>query len=283
MERTTKHRILGILVVMGLVIILLPLFQGGKDVPTETVSMKAPPFPDQSVQVTANSTETEDSSESLNSTPVASDNAIRQDDIISATHPSIINAQEAPDITHSSPDTQAKTVNKAPLTDLAPTPTPENNGVQAQIITDVVKSNAPIKQNAVIAANKLDPTAQDNDGQSDKLVPSKKALQLAKHTRNPQVQVTTDHQSMDSDGLVKLTNAVWVIQLGSFKNKTNALRLVNQLRASGYRAFIQQVASNIRVYVGPEYKQASARALADKLESNLHIRGIVISYQPLTL
>jgi len=65
------------------------------------------------------------------------------------------------------------------------------------------------------------------------------------------------------------------------------LRLVNQLRASGYRAFIQQVATlegnSTRVFVGPETKFASAHALANQLESSMRLHGIVISYKPLAL
>ena len=88
---------------------------------------------------------------------------------------------------------------------------------------------------------------------------------------------------IDSNGLFKLKSAVWVIQMGSFKNKENALHLVNKLRINGYRAFIQQVASYTEVFVGPENKQNSARALKNKLEAELHMSGIVISYKPLKL
>lgn len=88
---------------------------------------------------------------------------------------------------------------------------------------------------------------------------------------------------LDDNGLFKLKNPVWVIQIGSFQNKTNALKLVNKVRAKGYPAFIQQIAANTRVYVGPESKQASARKLADHLKNELQLNGVVISYKPLTL
>src|SRR3990167_7693331 len=53
MEKKTKHRLLGILVIVGLVIILLPLFQSGKESSSPATLVKAPPFPDQSIQVTS--------------------------------------------------------------------------------------------------------------------------------------------------------------------------------------------------------------------------------------
>src|SRR3990167_6391573 len=85
---------------------------------------------------------------------------------------------------------------------------------------------------------------------------------------------------------LNIKNAVWVIQMGSFKNKANAIRLLNHLRANGYRAFMQQASTrfgNIRILVGPESQKTVAYALADRLNSNLHIRGIVMPYQPLIL
>src|SRR3990167_4820801 len=94
-------------------------------------------------------------------------------------------------------------------------------------------------------------------------------------------QVSVDH------GLLQLKTSAWVIQLGSFKNKANALRLVNDLRQKGYKAFLQTVSSpfgdSTRVYVGPEYKHVSAEKLASELERELHLRGIVISFKPLAL
>lgn len=57
MEKKTKHRILGVLVVIGIVIILLPLFQSEKEAPVETTLVKAPPFPGQAPQVASNPSE----------------------------------------------------------------------------------------------------------------------------------------------------------------------------------------------------------------------------------
>lgn len=87
--------------------------------------------------------------------------------------------------------------------------------------------------------------------------------------------------------LVNLKNAAWAIQIGSFKYKANALRMVNELRANGYRAFMQGISThlgeNTRVLIGPENKRNDAYDLAMRLENELHIHGIVISYKPLSL
>jgi len=44
MERKTKHRLLGIFVVIGLVIIILPFFQGEKENAPNTALVTAPPI-----------------------------------------------------------------------------------------------------------------------------------------------------------------------------------------------------------------------------------------------
>jgi DedD protein len=92
---------------------------------------------------------------------------------------------------------------------------------------------------------------------------------------------------IDNNGLLQLKKSAWVIQMGSFKQKSNALKLVNKLRAKGYRAFIQNVnmasGENTRVFVGPEHQQASARIVATELANDMKLHGIVISYKPFTL
>jgi DedD protein len=75
----------------------------------------------------------------------------------------------------------------------------------------------------------------------------------------------------------------WVVQLGVFREKNNAIRLVNQLRTNGYRAFITKNGSMTKVFVGPENKQLAARNLASRLEQEMHIKGMVINYKPFTL
>jgi DedD protein len=76
-----------------------------------------------------------------------------------------------------------------------------------------------------------------------------------------------------------------VIQLGSFKDKNNAERLTNSLRAKGYKAFTFETKSNgqTRVYVGPEVKQVAASTLASKIAQEMSLQGIVLAYKPLEL
>jgi len=92
---------------------------------------------------------------------------------------------------------------------------------------------------------------------------------------------------LQKDKLFDLKKPIWVIHIGTFKDKNNARRLVNELRQKGYRAFIQNntsvLGSEIRVYVGPELKHASAVTLAKQIENQIHVHGIVVNFKPFVL
>ena len=346
MERKTKQRILGIVVVVALVIILLPLFQSGKEVPSEAMLVKAPPFPDQSVQVTAPAQV--QSQTASNATPVASDQqsgdtaqlamkkisqqpddtikldsnnvnsqsqvttSANQDpsantNVMSATLTSEATTNTSAKINDSTANSTAATTNTdaaVKTAELTSSGAPsdiwseeeqqeKNQPAPKTIMSDdesaaLVKAaeqrsgnNKKINTAKLNTAKVLQETELTADGK--KVTHLSKRIHTAKIKSTPYIRTPDIRTPVNSDGLLSLKNAVWVIQVGSFKNKANALRLVNQLRASGYKAFIQQFANNTRVFVGPEIKQGSARALASRLESELQIRGIVLSYKPLAL
>ena len=77
-------------------------------------------------------------------------------------------------------------------------------------------------------------------------------------------------------------NTAWVVQLGSFSNAINALRLRDKLRAKGFRAFVEAVQindkQNTRVYVGPEIGQVKAKAVRKSLEKDFKLKGLVVKY-----
>lgn len=303
MESKTKQRIIGACVVVGLVIVLMPLFQGGKDVPAETTLVKAPPFPEQNQQVLADA---------------SSDSAIVPDDVIPdrPTAQPAMQAQATESAEESSDKTAAEKTEQPNLlsnrpsiinqteANLAPTPA-QNTGVGSE------KSDA--SGNPGVNAMELAPAVmQEESNESPKSnvipvpvrdvkTPNKKTMMhtaAAKHMKKPVAakQMIADKTKMKpikleaalgDNGLASIKGSAWVVQIGSFKNKSNALRLVNKLRLNGYHAFMQHVAmtsgENTRVFVGPESQHGRARTLAQRLEADLHVKTIVISYKPLTL
>jgi len=227
MERQTKHRILGIFVVIALVIILLPFFQGSKELSKGTALVAAPPFPDQPVEIA--------SIKEPAPTPAAYQ--------------------------------VAETIQPVKSAEIR---LHHDDIIPSKITMNEVKSPTE----PVISVSKHQPSVKA------------RTITAVKTSRQKSIKIPV--KSSKNEGLLRLKGSVWVVQIGSFSNKTNALRIVNELRANGYRAFIQEITTayennTTRVYVGPLHKQTNARALADRLQSEMHLKGIVISYKPLSL
>ena len=79
--------------------------------------------------------------------------------------------------------------------------------------------------------------------------------------------------------------AAYVIQLGSFSNQTNARKLVDKLKAAGYKAYLRSSKANNktinRVLVGPELKRTQAESKLSALNKISGLKAIIVSYDPL--
>lgn len=76
----------------------------------------------------------------------------------------------------------------------------------------------------------------------------------------------------------------WVVQLGSFSDKSNAERLIKKLREKGFEAYSRadtttKGAPLNRVYVGPEIHLSTAKQLLKKLHHSFHLNGVVRKYK----
>ncbi len=299
MESKTKHRILGIVVVAGLAVLAYPLIQGNSSPTAEQAMVKAPPFPDQAIQVTSTDT---DSVQPQSLTPDAPSPAISDSSSITVETPPAEPATNGV-VNISTPSVNDLAATPAVQTDATPA---ANAAVESQAMaaapavdaSPAVKDSAPATSAennvatdaaAVPEEAALAPAAKKS---AKKKIAKNKTAKLEQTLVNSKItsasaKAAYKHQPIDNNGLMQIKNAAWVIQLGSFKQKTNALKLVNKLRAKGYRAFIQHVnvasGENTRVFVGPEKQQASARVVASELANDMKLHGIVISYKPFTL
>lgn len=81
---------------------------------------------------------------------------------------------------------------------------------------------------------------------------------------------------------VSAVKAGWVVQLASFSNAKSAEELRDQLRQKGYRAFVERLDQGgqavFRVRIGPEAQRASAEAIQTRLERELKLKTMVMSY-----
>jgi DedD protein len=287
MERKTKHRILGIIVIIALIILLYPFFQGRREQSTKDNLVTAPPFPAEATQqtqpaspiVTIPTTATPAqpaTPDTKTGEPVATANPLPT--------PAPVNVMLAGHGVNQTPD-DAITAPPAPTNAEPVAPPIENPAITQEKPADKKSDVMPVIQD------------QDNVAPAAPSKPAKKTSKNAKHFIPKKIMNASKAKTkpaaapapFDNNGLAKLQASAWVIQLGSFKNKSNALRLVNQLRASGYKAFIQHIQegsaneTTTRVFVGPQAKEANARQMAAQLENSMHLKGFVISYKPLNL
>lgn len=75
-----------------------------------------------------------------------------------------------------------------------------------------------------------------------------------------------------------LPNA-WVVQLGNFGNRSNAIRLKEKVVKAGFTAYMVPKDGFFRVLVGPELNRSKAEALQQKLKNTFNVTGRVILYE----
>ncbi|MGW8228199.1 MAG: SPOR domain-containing protein [Gammaproteobacteria bacterium] len=80
------------------------------------------------------------------------------------------------------------------------------------------------------------------------------------------------------------TPKAWAVQVGSFTQRENAMRLRDQLRSKKYKAFVEQISSAgktfYRVRVGPEVSRDKAEALQKELQSKMKLQGSTVVSHP---
>ncbi len=313
MERKKMQRIIGILVVIGLIVIVIPLLFGKNDAPMQEAStVKAPPFPDQQQ---TNTEKTPDASVAQNTVNNPAPNLPAP----AAVNPNPVAAKTpAPaadsNVTKSDVATPTPAAASAPADSAQPAPTnsadnTKETGIIYERPKDIVQptstttatptptltpTSTPTDTTAPVAQNPLQQTvappaatpAKIDDVNSVPTTKIKPAVLEKKSHRTMKVKpaVAKNSKKMLHQASEKSS---WAIQMGSFKVKNNALRLTNRLRAAGYKAYYRDIKSasghnSTRVYIGPELKQAAAVKLSSDVYHHLNLQGVIIPYKKVT-
>lgn len=260
MEKKLKHRLIGISLLIAVIISLLAFLRSGPESASSLTVMEAPPFPDESLQVSSQTNALPD--------PIPNTNQVTAPEP-KETSPKIAAHDEPPS---GEPDDFIGVVRPNIVAYQPNGSTPPNEAHTESTSTEQLKISNDVKE-------KIKPKQNKATVKKTRLYQFKK--------RSPIQSLLSDRSALDQNGLSKLQDAAWVIQIGTFKRKHNAIQLVNRLRSNGYPAFMQRVegmmGETTRVFVGPENKQVSARALQARLTKDFQVEGIVISYQPFAL
>ena len=144
-----------------------------------------------------------------------------------------------------------------------------NNGIfTPQIIPESTDARPVLDQNLV-------PTSPQN--------PSEKTNISQIASTSPKVKEKAKLQSKpESKKVIKSKTKGWVVQVGSFSNRNNAIKLVQTLKKKHFEAFLEKIKMNgrwlYRVRVGPEINKNTAKKIQAKISKAVNLKGSVVSY-----
>lgn len=92
-------------------------------------------------------------------------------------------------------------------------------------------------------------------------------------------KAATSYSKLDDKGLPE----AWVLQLASVKNEQNALDLKNKLISANFPAYVKSINTadgiSYRVLVGPKLSREKAEIMANDIEKQKGIKGIIVRFQ----
>ena len=271
MDKKVTRRIIGVLVVFALVIIMLPLLFNTNvtQSPLQTAEIKSPPFPDK-YNAEAGKVDAAQNVAAAKAGEVMQKVMADKAEVASVV-PSVedLKVSLQPLLQADAGDTAVvkKPAKQAPAAIMAKKASKSN--AVAQTVPHAAQNDAHV---SLVPAPDEDSVALGADGDATRLTEAT--------IRDDLNQITAEQADVS-----KLKKTAWVIQMGSFKDKSNANRLANSLRAKGYKAFTYETKRNgqTRVYVGPEGKQMAAASLASKIQEDTNMRGLILTFKPLEL
>lgn len=251
MEKKTTQRIIGIIVAIVLIIILLPLLYHRTNNFTQAALTKEPPFPDEQTQPVID--------KDKNVTEPTATNTEAENKPVPNPAPQDLTTQ---------PEKQA-----------------ENKATTQTQPTETVTESANLPDDTISEKPETSKISSDKSSEASiaqPVIAVKDIPIVHKHHKTVSVKKAQEE-------ITELKKPAWVVQLGSFNNKNNARRLADKLRAAGYKAFMKEIKTangtvkQTRVYIGPEFKLASAAKLSKKVEQEMKLKGFVIHFKPLEL
>jgi len=91
--------------------------------------------------------------------------------------------------------------------------------------------------------------------------------------------INRKHEPKDSVLNQQGLPTAWVVNLGNFGNRSNAIRLKEKVVKAGFTAYMVPKDDLFKVFVGPELNRSNAKALQQKLKSMFNVTGSVILYE----
>lgn len=287
MDRQLKQRVVGagLLVAFGVIFIPIFLDNGGVEspvppsmnippAPTEDVSQRAPALgeeaiagmesqADQDVELPPSRVETGEGSNEP--TPSASGEP-----------PLAVETVEDGAVVAAAP-TVDEHITVEPL---APRMQPPTSRVEDKPVT----APKPLTQLESKPTLKSEAAVKPREAKAEALAPAPKPTVKSVESRlEPKPVIVA--KAAEAKALVATRPAVpavggWTVQLGSFASDLNAKKLVDKLKAAGYKAYteprLEQGVTVFKVRVGPTPGKAEAERLRQRIEAQFEARGMLV-------
>ncbi len=157
------------------------------------------------------------------------------------------------------------------------------------------KKNNPSQEKAPVTKKpgfEVQKQQQTNKTEADKIATQKTETNSRTNIKSalPEIKTTKPDVVVSKPEEVRrdrpdYKSAAFVIQLGSFGNKTNANKLVSRLKKAGYKAYLSVGKSNgkpiHRVLVGPILKRNQAESKIAALAKLSGLNPMIVTYDPL--
>jgi len=83
----------------------------------------------------------------------------------------------------------------------------------------------------------------------------------------------------------KFTDAAWVVQVASFSNESNAIKMVDKLKKGSYKAYRRKITTNkrvvFRVFVGPYIEKHKAKASLTEISKLSQSDAVIRPFDPI--
>lgn len=267
-----KKRIVGFLLLIGILLIIIPLFFG-RSIPVDELKLSArvptpPPKPnDITVAIPPQSA------------TVPKIAQVPKPATEEHTNSSIVFEELQANSHTNSTNTSSDKTNTSTTTALANT-----KATPIKINTPIIlaKTTAPVElspptnvQNTTTAVTTSTPSTEVSSTTTPSTIAANDVTRSIKST-----QKSTSKPSKKTATHLPANAEAWSVQLGSFSTKSNAVKLIQQLESQGFTAYMRTTKTTkgdfIRVLVGPYLQRNEAAESEKRIRAGLNIQGILV-------
>lgn len=274
MERATKQRLVGGIVLLLGAAVLLPIVLDGSGVP-----LTVPPMPEPPKVATV-----EAISPKLDAAVAAANQSVDASHEPAGAEEPVISTEEG----EVAPDAAAAAVESPAVATIAPAVTAPTAAKPVVKADDQAKKLAEkIAADKALQAKAAQEKLAQEKAKQEKLAQEKAKQQAAaeKMAAEKAAQEKAAHAKAAASKAEKPSAdlpSAWVVQVASLSSRDKADELVKKLRQKGYRATVQSQGSAWRVWVGPELRREVAESIKAKLaaDGELKLSGWIQAYHP---